>query len=315
MSTATNSAPIERDHEHEIAIPIAAIERGTLEIIAGYKVHPLASMFPLIVGKEFDEFVEAAARAGRLPPAETNDGSLIDGRNRLRVQEVLRQRGIEIEVPVIEWRPIGDETVEEHIWAVNAHRRHLTDDQRAALALEFRPTIHAARQAKQAASRFGKNGAAAAAALSPPPDGQAGKPRRTSAEKDAASTVGAIATLARVSPHKARQANDLAKAVEKGEVSHSEINAVAAGEKRLCDVVPIKRASTKKKVTATEISLPDPSQILDAVPDVVDEPAPTEQEVHERWERLKLPFAISDHREVRRLLQQIIFEEQRQFDQ
>lgn len=315
MSTATNSATIERDHEHEIAIPRAAIERDTLEIIAGYKVHPLASMFPLIVGEAFDDLVEAAARAGRLPPAETNDGLLIDGRNRLRVQEVLRERGIEIEVPVIEWEPIGDETVEDHIWAVNAYRRHLTDDQRVALALEFLPTIRAARQAKQEASRFGKHGSDAAAAKSPPPYGQAPQQPRTSAEKDADSTVGALAKLACVTLHKARQANDLAKAVEKGEVSHSEIDAVAKGAKRLRDVVPNKRASTKKKATATEISLPDRSQIPDAVPDVVDEPAPTEQEVRERWERLKLPFAISDHREVRRLLQQIIVEEQRQFDQ
>ena len=74
-----------------------------------------------------------------------------------------------IEVPVIEWEPTGEETVEEHIWSVNANRRHLTDDQLAALALEFLPSIQAARQARQDASRFGRNGTDAAAVISPPP--------------------------------------------------------------------------------------------------------------------------------------------------
>jgi RecB family exonuclease len=46
-----------------------------------------------------------------------------------------------------------------------------------------------------------------------------------------------------------------------------------------------------------------------------DEPAPTESEVRERWVRLKQAFAVADHRELRRLLKQIIVEEQRQFDQ
>jgi hypothetical protein len=48
---------------------------------------------------------------------------------------------------------------------------------------------------------------------------------------------------------------------------------------------------------------------------VPDSPAPTEETVRERWERFKRPFAIGDHREVRRLLKQIITEEQREFDQ
>ena len=34
-----------------------------MEEVGGFKVHPLASLFPLIVGKDFDDLVEAAARA------------------------------------------------------------------------------------------------------------------------------------------------------------------------------------------------------------------------------------------------------------
>lgn len=312
MSTATNSATIERDHEREIANPIAARERGTLEVIGGFKVHPMASKFPLLVGKEFDEFVQAIACAGTLAPVETNEGLLIDGRNRVRAVEELRRRGIEIALPIVEWTPTNRETVELHIYLLNVHRRHLTDDQRAALAIEFLPFICDICQERQAATRFGQ-GRPVAQIASPP--GEPVPAKRTNRDKDAASSVGRFAALCKIGLHKARQAAALAKGIEAGEISGEELVAVTTGVKRLRDVVPDKRASTKKKATAAEISLPDPSQILDAVPDMVDEPAPTEQEVRERWERLKRPFAISDHREVRRLLRQIIVEEQRRFDQ
>lgn len=282
-----------------------------LEIIAGYKVHPLATKFPLIVGKEFDDFVEAAARAGRLPPVETHNGLLIDGRNRLRVQEELARRGIDIVVPVIEWEPTGDETVAEHIWAVNAHRRHLIDDQRAALALEFLPTIRAQRQARQEASRFGQRGTDAAAEKSPPPDGQAGKPHRTGAEKDAASTLGGLAAMANVSMHKVRLANELSKAVDAGEVAASEFDAVVAGDKRLCDVVPRRKTGSRKKPRPQQHDEHDEHEVpmLDAGP------IACEAEVHRRWEKQKAEFAIADHRELRRLFMKIIREEQQEFDE
>jgi len=281
-----------------------------LEIIAGYKVHPLASRFPLIVGQEFDDLIEAAARAGRLYPVETHDGLLIDGRNRLRVREELSRRGIEIVVPVVEWEPTGDETVEEHIWSVNANRRHQTADQRAALALIFLPQIRAARQAQQEASRFGRNRDGAAAVISPPPNGQAAKTPRTSAEKDAASTLGGLATLANVSIHKARQAKDLAKAVDEGVVAASEIDAVVAGDKRLCDVVP------RRKARGTTRPRPQERDEWDDE-DSVPEPSPIacEAEVRHRWHKQKAEFAIADHRELRRLFIKVIREEQQEFDQ
>jgi hypothetical protein len=293
---------------HVSPTPVAT-EHG-LEIIAGYKVHPLASKFPLIVGQEFEDLVQAAARAGRLQPVETHEGLLLDGRNRLRVQEELSRRGIEIELPVVEWEPIGDETVEERIWSVNAHRRHLTDDQRAALALDFLPSIRAARQARQEASRFGRNGTEAAAVVSPPPNGQAGKPPRTSAEKDAASTIGGLAILANVSNYKARQGIALSKAIDAGEATESELNAVVAGDKRLIDVVPRPKAAGGKRPRPRDQDGRD-EDVLPIDPT----PIACEAEVRRRWEMQKAQFAVADHRELRRLFMQVIRDEQRQFDQ
>jgi hypothetical protein len=213
-------------------------------------------------------------------------------------------------VPVVEWEPNGDETVEEHIWSVNANRRHQTADQRAALALIFLPRIRAATQARQEASRFGQNAGDTAAVISPPPHGQAGKPHRTSAEKDAASTLGGFAVLANVSMHKARQAVALSKAVSEGEVPESEIDAVAAGEKRLCDAVPRRKAGGRKKPRPQEMDEGDDEELtLEAAP------IACEAEVRRRWEEQKGEFAVADHRELRRLFLHVIREEQRQFDQ
>jgi hypothetical protein len=296
------------------ALPVPGFETAgeeTLEIIAGYKVHPLASKFPLIVGKAFDEMVDAAAEARRLYPVETHKGLLIDGRNRLRVQEELRRRGIEIELPVVEWEPSGDETVAGHIWAVNAHRRHMTVDQLAALAAStFLPAIKAEREARQLASRFGKNSEGTAASVSTPPDGQVAEHRRTSAEKDAASSAGCLAQLANVSLYKARQAVALSKAVSKGEVPESAIDAVVAGDQRLVDAVPRRKAGAGKRprpqacAEGKDMELP-----IDAAP------VACEAEVRRRWAEQKAAFAIADHRELRRLYIHVVREEQRLFDQ
>lgn len=222
------------------------------EVIAGYKVHPLLSTWPLMAGKAFDDLVEAAARSRRLYPAETNGGLLIEGRNRLRAQEELRRRGIEIEVPVVEWEPTGDETVAEHIWSVNANRRHQTPDQLTVnFVTNFLPAIKAEREARQKASRFGHNGKGTAASNSTPPDGEVVKPGRTSAEKDAASTAGGVARSAGVTIYKARQGIKFKKAVEAGEVSEDDIAAVKAGEKPMSAVLPQLRAANARRQAAT----------------------------------------------------------------
>lgn len=279
------------------------------EVIAGYKVHPMASRFPLIVGKEFDDMLEAATHAGRLYPVETHEGFLIDGRNRLRVQEELRRRGVDIEVPVIEWEPTGEETVEEHIWSVNDNRRHMTADQRVVLALEFLPAIRAARQARQEASRFGKNGGDAAAVISPPPGGQAGTGHRSSAEKDAASTAGGLAALAGVSNYKAGQAIAFHNAVEAGELSEDELEAVRAGDLSLSAALPRRRKGGAKIARHADWDEGDDDDVtVDATP------IPSEAEAHRLWRVMTSDFAVADLAEWRRLFIKVIRDEQQTYE-
>lgn len=293
----------------ETSCEAAVTEMGELEVIGDFMVHPLASKFPLIVGEEFDAFVAGAERAGRLAAVETHNGRLIDGRNRVRVRDELRHRGVEIDLPVVEWSPSGDETVEEHIWSVNAHRRHLTADQRAALCLEFLPVIQAATRARQEASRFGAGGSPAAANGNSLPAGTTPSSGRTSREKDAASSVGQLCALADVGLHTGRQAMALARGIENGTIDPSERAAVIAGDKRLRSVVRGTRTACRESTQHHEGEAYEPADSLH------DEPAATEEEVRRRWERLKNAFAITDHCEVRRLLRAIIAEEQQQYDQ
>ena len=293
-----------------------------LEVIGGYKVHPAASRFSLIVGKDFDDLVEAVRRAGTVAAVEFHNGLLTDGRNRVRALEELRRQGIVIELPTTEWQPTGDETIEEHIYSVNVNRRHLTPDQRVAHAIEFLPIIRTSRPERLAASRFVADDRNTVAQNSPPPEGTGEKPSRTSQEKDAASSVGQLKTLCGVSRHKASQGIALDKGLRDGTVSPEDFAAVMQGTKPLRAVAPVKKAAGKKtsskKAPRPAIDLMFASEsdadAIKVVDDLEDTPDVTVDEISRRWERFKNHFAVADHGELRKKLANIIADEQRDFD-
>ena len=296
-----------------------------LEVIGGFTVHPLASRFPLIVGKEFDDLVGAIRHAGTLAPVELHDGLLIDGRNRVRAVEELRRQGVEIELPTSEWQPKGDETVEEHIFAVNMFRRHMTDDQRVTLATLLLPAIRESRLQRQAATRFGAAAQNMAATNSPPPSDAVDGPHRSSRHKDAASSVGQLAALCKVSQHKARQAAVLADGVASGAISPAEFDAVTAGAKRLCEIVPARKDADGKRAASKAPSRPAAEFVFDSVWDADDgddddardasSPEVTEEDVRHRWDRFfKQHYAIADHGELRKIALRVIDQERREFD-
>jgi hypothetical protein len=292
---------------------VEAVSTGATgpETICGLKVHPAARRLPLLTGKDFDELVESIRHTGVVVAVELHDGLLIDGRNRARAVEELRRQGVTVTLPQVLWQPIGDETVEEHIYAVNVPRRHLTDDQRAALATQFLPGIRKSREERQAATRFGMRAAASAAQESAPPVlGCTGSPR-SSREKDAASTVGQVAALAKISRHKAMQAVTLADGVASGEIAAAELEGVVEGSTRLRDAVRAIKPTSAKRAASRATERPAAERFFDTGSDA---PTVTEQEVRSRWEKFKRPFAVADHRELRRLVQRLITEEQREFD-
>lgn len=46
--------------------------------------HPLANVFPLMEGVDFDELVESIKASGQLEPIIMFEGKILDGRNRAR---------------------------------------------------------------------------------------------------------------------------------------------------------------------------------------------------------------------------------------
>jgi hypothetical protein len=295
----------------EMSMPASPPPADDLEVIGGFRVHPAASRFPLLTGRDFEELVESIRHTGVVVAVELHDGLLADGRNRVRAVEELRTQGVTVALPQVTWKPVGDETLEEYIYAKNVNRRHLTDDQRAALAAQFVPGIRKSREERQAATRFGNKAPASAAQESSPPAAATAESPRSSREKDAASTVGQVANLAKISRHKAIQAVALADGVASGEIPAAELQGVVAGSTRLRDAVRAIRPAGAKKSASRVPTRPAAELIFDVVPD---EPAVTEDEVRRRWDKFKKPFAITDHRQLRTLVKKLIAEEQREFD-
>ena len=234
-----------------------------LEVIGGYKVHPAASQFPLMEGNAFDEISSSIEEFGLIHPIVLKGDLLIDGRNRLRAATKLNtkykeeNRSHRIKITTVEL-PADINNVAEYIYDINISRRHLTLDQQSAIGAAILPMIAQEREAKQVATQFKKG-------VSPNPGG---KPKaeadtkpyppetKDTKQKNAESTVGQIAKLAKVIHHKARQTVAMVKAVEAGELPKDTVAKVIAGEMKLKDVVP-KRVPKPKSKKAADEPVPD----------------------------------------------------------
>jgi protein gp37/ParB-like chromosome segregation protein Spo0J len=101
----------------------------------GLRIHPVADLFPLIEGEEFDLLVADIAEAGLQEPIIlAPDGqTLVDGRNRYRACEKAGREHT--------FRTLSDQYTEERIIqliiSANLRRRHLDVGQRAMVAVEI----------------------------------------------------------------------------------------------------------------------------------------------------------------------------------
>jgi hypothetical protein len=89
--------------------------------------HPLAELFPLMTGADFEALVDDIQTNGQHHPVVTLDGKILDGRNRYRA---CMQIGIEPRME--EFR--GPGTPYAYVVSVNLHRRHLNEVQRGMIA-------------------------------------------------------------------------------------------------------------------------------------------------------------------------------------
>lgn len=97
-----------------------------------FKPHPLADLFPLIQGQEFEDLIADIEEHGvREPITVTPDGMILDGRNRWRAAQ---EAEIDCPFAVTELQP--DEWA-GYVISLNIHRRHMTESQRALVAAEL----------------------------------------------------------------------------------------------------------------------------------------------------------------------------------
>jgi hypothetical protein len=227
------------------------------ETIGKYKVHPAAALFPLLEGEEFEELVESIRTNGQRHPIIIDGDTLIDGRNRLRAIEVLRQRGETIQPKIEQWAG-RFVSITEWVYDTNFLRRHMTEDARVAVSASFCKLIQAENQERKKAAQFSGakagpgRGKKTAESNSPPPF------KRDTKEKDARSTVGQVAAKAQSTIHKAKQAVALNKAVEAGIVPAAVQQEVIAGKRKLKDaakLIPGKRNSAGEKEKLVQLSL------------------------------------------------------------
>jgi ParB-like chromosome segregation protein Spo0J len=94
-------------------------------MVSALEFHPLANIFPLLEGEEFDALVADVKANGLCEKIFLYDGMILDGRNRYRA---CIEAGIE---PDCYELPDGDESeILAFVVSKNIHRRHLTAEQK-----------------------------------------------------------------------------------------------------------------------------------------------------------------------------------------
>lgn len=105
--------------------------------------HPIANIFPMMSPEEFAELRKDIQQNGQLEPVWLHaDGRIIDGRNRYKA---CMELGITPKYRT--WDGSGSLT--QFVVSLNLHRRHLSAEQRAAVAVKMLPMLEAEAKERQ----------------------------------------------------------------------------------------------------------------------------------------------------------------------
>ena len=94
-----------------------------------FEFHPLANLFPLLEGQEFDDLVADILKNGLREPITLLGSRILDGRNRYRA---CLKAGVEVR-----HREFHGDNAAALVVSMNLHRRQLNESQRAMVALKL----------------------------------------------------------------------------------------------------------------------------------------------------------------------------------
>lgn len=161
--------------------------------------HPVANIFPLMEGRPFEDLCDSIQQNGLMEGIWIYKGQIIDGRNRYRA---CRETGVEARFRAYE----GEEAdLVGFVVALNLHRRHLSESQRAMVAANIAKLERGANQHSQ---------------ICPPSQASAASMLNVS--------VGSVKSAKAVQTH---GTPELVKAVEKGDVAVSTAAVIATAPK------------------------------------------------------------------------------------
>jgi hypothetical protein len=122
----------------------------TREVYFGRPVHPVAALFPLMQGDEFNELVaDIKANGLREAIVLSDGGEMVDGRNRARACKVA-----EVE-PRFDNLDVGVSII-DYIVSKNLRRRHLNESQRGMVAANLKPLLAKEAAKRKEATQFGQ---------------------------------------------------------------------------------------------------------------------------------------------------------------
>ena len=196
------------------------------------EVHPLAALFPLIPtgeygamckgeGGEFGLLCLDIQKHGLIHPIVLHEEKILDGRNRLRACQ-----HVGVEPKYVEFASLNLKCApEEYIWSQNMSRRHMTVDQRAAIAQLWHAKLaNAAKERSLANLQRGRTKPTPISDQAKTPD------RETDREaKSLTPTRSKLAKMAKASEHKTRMACEI------GRKRPELLDKVAQGEITLVD--------------------------------------------------------------------------------
>jgi len=115
---------------HKLAAQEASMAGGGMSL----RFHPLAEIFPLLEGAEFDELVADIKANGLREPIVTYDGMILDGRNRYRACPAAGKAPRFYGAFWAEGKKLyAVDDPATYVISANIHRRHLTAEQKREL--------------------------------------------------------------------------------------------------------------------------------------------------------------------------------------